>query len=288
MRVIFLTLLLTLSKTSTAFVYSLNPAVQQENKGDSLVRIAGAYKNEEVENDKDLNAYEYDIENKLTDLQYHLQLFENFQIGINQQISHIDSNHSGEDYVLHDPHFELWWRIKEDNTSSGATGELGFEFSPDLFSKNIFKNKNGHFAALKYRFGISSDVDRAYVTYILGLKDGGRFSQENQSYKYPSNVFWGARFWYEREIVESFKGHLGALALKNSQNQAQVFYQTDYHDSSWLTRLNAGMSYVWENGYQVAFDYEVKNESSAFGKFGKNQDFEHDYQQFSLSLSSTF
>ena len=102
--------------------------------------------------------------------------------------------------------------------------------------------------------------------------------------------------------MEHFKKYLNrgrdlnGLSMENPQLYHWWYYNVKndetpmYGSKSKKDAVQVPIEDVEEETYELpeSFDYEVKNESSAFGKFGKNQDFEHDYQQFSLSLSSTF
>lgn len=187
--------------------------------------------------------------------------------------------------LIHDPHMSIWRRIKGSNHPYDIRGDIGFEFSPSISDGDLYKNKNGDQAILKYRFGLGDEFCRLNGTYLVGVKGQESFDQNGKTRDFGMSYFWGAQIGIDHAVYESLS--VGALfsGLKNSRSQVAPFFGEDEETSSW--DVSYGGHFKYSKGvHAITLGYRFKNESTSFNKF--KQSGEQELEQKLIQLSYSF
>ena len=256
-------------------------------KGSKRIILKHSYQINEVENDNDSSISDIEYDNRETTLAGEYQLTENSQLrfifGYTAHFKGISQNS-----LFNDPYIIYWKRIKKSGNHMDITGDFGFELSPSLSTGNLYKNKNGHQAIFKYRFGVGDDDQRVHATYFLGYKDGVRFTQDSLKRKYKSALLWGASLSANYRLYKNLFSGANISTSHKSQNQAEVFFSNVGSGSSWENVASILLYLKLSKQQTLSLSYRFQNESSSFNKLGKSLDIEGEQKRLSLSFERRF
>lgn len=221
-----------------------------------------------------------------TSLFYEHRISEKYIIQFSGKYSKFDDDIRKSFY--HDPSISLWKRTKFDTGEFIVFSDLGLMASPVLSENNIFKDKNGHDVALKYKIGIEKGKESYLVSYLLGYKDSISFFQDGQRRNYKSMMYFGADLRAIYKFLDSFLISANVYGHKRSQNSAEPFFQDSQSVPAWETGGGVFLQYQFSNNLKIGVDYQVMNESDGLNKSGADNDIEFENSIYSVSLSYNF
>jgi hypothetical protein len=189
--------------------------------------------------------------------------------------------------VTNDPTLIYWYR-KSNDDGDDLVQDYGVELSPSLSRGNIYKRRNGHLAAFKYRFGLGDVSQKIHATYFMGIKQGVEFEQDGVNRRLQSMTFWGLSISVEQNLYKRFFASLNLRAARLSQNQAEAYFPNGESGSSWDTAASLLISFWASAAHTYSLGYQLHNESSAFNKLGTDLDIENESSSLFFSAKKNF